>query len=248
MGRQSSYSKELRIKIVHRYLNDGESILVLAMEIGVNRNTIYKWVRQYQKYGDTAFKITHSNHSYTKEFKQEVAQAYLDGEQSYIELASKYNIPSFSTIESWVKRYNSHIELNNYIPGGKDIYMAKSREVNSNERLEIVKYCLDHELNYKMTAQIYETSYANVFNWVKKYRENGENGLSDKRGHHKSDTDIDETERLKRKIKKMEHELEMSQLEVKLLKKVKEIERRRSIEPVDTKSNTKQLKRQVKKK
>ena len=37
-------------------------------------------------------------------------------------------------------------------------------------------------MDYKITAKLFETTYANVFNWVKKYKEKGEDGLGDKRG------------------------------------------------------------------
>lgn len=147
-----------------------------------------------------------------------------------------------------IKDYNSHIELKDYIPGGEEIYMAKSRKVNQKERLEIVDYCIKHDLDYKTTAKVYEVSYANVHNWVKKYKANGEEGLSDKRGRHKTDDEVDEVELLQRQLKKAQHQLEMSQLEVRLLKKAEEIERRRSIEQANMKLNMKQSKKSVKKK
>ena len=163
-------------------------------------------------------------------------------------MAIKYCIPSSSPIKNWVKLYNSHIELKDYIPGGEDIYMAKSRKVNKEERIEIVKYCLEHDMDYKTTAKVFETTYANVFNWVKKYREKGEDGLGDKRGRHKTDEEVDETEKLRRELKKMQHERDMALLEVKLLKKLDEIERRRFTEQANMKSNMKQSKKRAKKK
>ncbi|WP_255351753.1 hypothetical protein [Candidatus Stoquefichus sp. SB1] len=42
--------------------------------------------------------------------------------------------------------------------------MAKSGKVNKGERIEIVKYCLEHDMDYKTTAKVFETTYANVFN------------------------------------------------------------------------------------
>ena len=42
---------------------------------------------------------------------------------------------------------------------------------------------------------------------------------------------------LKRQLKQKEHELQMAQLEVRLLKKLDEIERRRSIEQANMKLN-----------
>ena len=83
---------------------------------------------------------------------------------------------------------------------------------------------------------------------MKKYKIAGEEGLSDKRGKHKKDEEVDEVELLRRQLKKMEHKLELSQLEVRLLKKAEEIERRRYTEQANMKLNMKQLKQSVKKK
>ena len=47
-------------------------------------------------------------------------------------------------------------------------------------------------MDYKITAKLFETTYANVFNWVKKYKEKGEDGLGDKRGCRKDDEKVDE--------------------------------------------------------
>lgn len=54
---------------------------------------------------------------------------YLNGEGSLIDLMVKYNIPAVHTLENWIKSYNSHIELKDYIPEGEDIYMTESRKV-----------------------------------------------------------------------------------------------------------------------
>lgn len=125
----------------------------------------------------------------------------------------------------WVLNYNNHIEPKDYIPGKKEVYMSKSRKVALEERIEVVNYCIEHNLDYKSTAEIYEITYANVYRWVKKYRENGEEGLTDKRGYHKKEDELSEVDRLKRELKKKEHELETARFEVDFLKKVQEIER-----------------------
>ncbi|MFR6123993.1 MAG: helix-turn-helix domain-containing protein [Faecalibacillus intestinalis] len=229
-------------------MNGEKSFRALADELHTSSSLIQRWVRMYKEYGEAAFDTNQSNNIYTKQFKHKVVLAYLNGDGSYADLMVKYNISSDSTIIKWVNDYNSHIELKDYIPGGEDIYMAKSRKVNKEERIEIVKYCLEHDMDYKTTAKVFETTYANVFNWVKKYREKGEDGLGDKRGRHKTDEEVDETEKLRRELKKMQHERDMALLEVKLLKKLDEIERRRFTEQANMKSNMKQSKKRAKKK
>lgn len=226
---------------MQRYLTGEGSSTFLGKETGLHPTIIENWIKKYNQYGEAVFDIKTKNASYTKAFKEKVVVAYLNAEGSYNDLSLKYNVAK-SVIFQWVKVYNNHIELEDYIPGG-DIYMTKSRKVNQTERLEIVKHCIEHELNYKITAKVYEVPYANVYNWVKKYKALGEDGLSDKRGRHKKDDEVDEVTLLKRELKKLEHEYEMSQLEVRLLKKAEEIERRRYTEQVNTKLNMKQSKK-----
>ena len=232
------------MSVVQKYLNGEESSPSLAKEIGTTNTIILRWVNKYKSFGENAFNVSYSNAAYTKEFKKQVVLDYLNGEESYTDLMVKYNIPANSTIEKWVKDYNSYIELKDYIPGGKEIYMAKSRKVSKDERIEIAKYCIEHNLDYVGTAKLYETTYANVFNWVKKYRENGEEGLNDNRGRKKLvEEDNSEVATLKRQLKQMELERNRALLEVELLKKLDEIERRRFTERVNMKENMKQSKK-----
>ena len=128
MGRKNKYSKELKLSIVKRYLEGEGSTISLAKEINTAANIVSSWVKKYNAFGESAFDISHTNASYTKNFKKQVVLDYLNGGGSYDDLAIKYHIPSSSPIKNWVKLYNSHIELKDYIPGGEDIYMAKSRK------------------------------------------------------------------------------------------------------------------------
>ncbi|WP_317621648.1 helix-turn-helix domain-containing protein [Beduini massiliensis] len=237
----------MKLSIVKRYLGGEGSTISLAKEINTKKTVVSNWIKKYLAFGESASNPSITNAAYTKGFKEQVVLDYLNGGESYEDLAIKYHISSASPIKNWVKLYNSHRELKDYIPGGENIYMAKSRKVNKEERIEIVKYCLEHDMDYKTTAKVFETTYANVFNWVKKYKEKGEEGLGDKRGRHKPDEEVDEVTLLKRQLKQKEHELEMAQLELRLLKKLDEIERRRSIEQVNMKQNMKPSKKLVKK-
>ena len=244
MGRKIKYDKKFKLYVVQRYLNGEGSSESLGKELGISASNIRTWVRMFNSSGERVFESHEKNNStYTKEFKEKVVLEYLSENNTLLELTLKYSISGESTILRWVKDYNSHIELKDYIPGGKEIYMTKSRKVSKEERIEIVKYCMDHNLDYKTTAKVYETTYANVFNWVKKFKEKGEDGLGDKRGRHKNDDEIDENEKLRRELKKMQHERDMALLEVKLLKKLDEIERRRYTERANMKRNMKQYKK-----
>ena len=100
------------------------------------------------------------------------------------------------------------------------------RKTTIEEKKEIVKYCLEHNRNYKESASIYEVSYNQVYSWVKKYDDKGENGLLDKRGHHKTDDEVDELEKLRRENLRLKYQLKEKDMVVELLKKVKEFERK----------------------
>ena len=56
------------------------------------------------------------------------------------------------------------------------------------------------------------------------YDTGGEEGLSDKRGRHKTDDEVDELERLRRENLRLKRQLEEKDMVVELLKKVKEFE------------------------
>lgn len=139
-----------------------------------------------------------SKSSHTPEFRAMVAQEYLDGLGSYDSLATKYQI-GCTQFREWVAKYKQH-------------------------GLPADKYCIEHNRNYKDTASLYDVSYSQVYSWVKKYDAEGEEGLSDKRGHHKTDGEVDELERLRRENLRLKRQLEEKDMVVELLKKVKEFE------------------------
>ena len=104
--------------------------------------------------------------------------------------------------------------------------MAEARRKTTlAERKEIVEYCITHNRDYKGTASLYDVSYSQVYSWVRKYDIAGEDGLSDKRGHHKTDDEVDELERLRRENLRLKRQLEEKDMVVELLKKVKGIRR-----------------------
>ncbi|ABX43570.1 transposase IS3/IS911 family protein [Lachnoclostridium phytofermentans ISDg] len=156
-----------------------------------------------------------------------VVEEYIAGNGSLPELMAKYNICAVSSLARWISVYNSDMELKDYNPK-QEVYMAEARrKVTIEERKEIVAYCIEHGCDYKNTAEQYDVSYSQVYSWVRKYNASGEEGLADKRGHHKSDEEVDELEKLRRENKRLKRQLEERDMIVELLKKVKEFERRR---------------------
>lgn len=228
MGRQSKYTFDEKVNTVLDYKNGkrGAAQICNDFDKPLSPRVLYDWVNIYDKYGEQGFYPKQRNSHYTKEFKEEVVKAYLNGEGSSTDLALEYNIASSSSVRTWIIRYNSHIELKEYNPQG-DVYMTKSRKTVLQERIDIVKYCIEHNKEYKLAAKEYDVSYSQVYQWTKKYLESGEEGLIDKRGKHKDDEEIDETQLLRRKVARLEKQLQTKEIENQLLKKVQELERRR---------------------
>lgn len=98
------------------------------------------------------------------------------------------------------------------------------RKTTLDERKEITEHCVVHNKDYKGTATLYDVSYGQVYTWVKKYLTEGEEGLVDKRGHRKTDDEVDELERLRRENLRLKRQLKEQNMMVELLKKVKEFE------------------------
>ena len=232
MGRKSNYSIEEKVQAVLDYKNGARSIAQICIDLGMSEANaksgmaVRKWIAEYDKYGEEAFTNKIRNKQYSKDFKETVIKEYFDGNGSLFELSMKYDIPSRSTLRNWINSYNSHEELKDYNPKG-EIYMTKSRKTTFEERIEIVQYCLNHDKEYKLAAKVFDVSYAQVYQWVKKYLELGEVGLTDKRGRRKEESQLTELEKLQRENACLKRQLEDKERENIILKKLKEVERRR---------------------
>jgi len=230
MPRTSKYSIEDKLKACEDYLSGTRSISQICIDFGMsskNGMTIYKWVDKYMTWGLDAFLISSHNRAYTKEFKTQAVKEYISGQASVREIVAKYNIGSKSMLERWISLYDSDMNLKDYNPK-PEVYMAESRrKTTKEERIEIVRYCIEHNRDYKETALRYDVSYGQVYSWVRKYDASGEEGLLDKRGHHKSDEEVDGLEKLRRENTRLKRQLEAKDRTVELLKKVQEYERRR---------------------
>ena len=228
MGRKSKYTIEEKVQAVLDYKTGKRGFAQICNDLGLHKSgmDLYRWVKKYDKHGESAFLAKKRNNVYTKEFKEIVVQAYLNGEGSLRDLCFKYDIPSDATLLGWIISYNSHEELKDYNPKG-DVYMAKSRKTTVEERNEIVQYCLDHNKEYKLAAEHFDVSYAQVYQWVQKYLKSGEDGLIDNRGKRKDESQLSELERLRRENERLKRQLELKEREEIILKKLQEVERRR---------------------
>ena len=229
MGRKSKISYEEKIKACEDYISGKCSLSDIAEALGLSYEELRTWIKKYRTNGPESLMPKPKNSSYTKEFKIQVVEDYLSGGGSQLEICNKYQIPSHTTLYNWIAKYNDLKELDDYIPR-PEVYtkMAYRKKTTQEEREEIVKYCIEHNKDYKNTAAIYDVSYSQVYSWVQKYLKKGSDGLTDQRGKRKEESELTEVEKLRRQNKILEARVRELEMESVLLKKVQEIERRRS--------------------
>ena len=196
-----------------------------ARRLGIAYQTVQGWVARYKAGGVLAFSRQEHNTVYTKELKAAAVREYLDGKGSLIEIAAKYGLRSKNQLQNWIKWYNSGKDFSHKTSGGSR--MKQGRETTQEERIAIVKDCLENGSNFGETAIKYSVSYQQVYTWVKKFKELGEAGLEDRRGKRiAAQEPRTELEEARIKIAQLEHELYIAKMERDLLKKLDELERR----------------------
>ena len=224
MGK-AKYSVEERLAWVTRILSNEITIKQAARMSGINDMTIIDWLRLYEVEGIQGLVSQSHNRSYPVELKRMAVEEYLAGGISLRQICKKYKVRDIHLLREWIKRYNSGKSFGRKMSGGSR--MKKARKTSQEERIQIVKACMERGFDYGATALEYKVSYQQVYTWVQKYKELGEAGLEDRRGKRTaSQTPRTEIEELRIKIAQLEHEKYMLQMERDVLKKLDEIERR----------------------
>src|SRR6056297_76726 len=227
MSRKSKYTGEEKYNILIEYKNSDLTISQISAKYNVAKSTFKRWRDKYKRNGIEGLKYIRNNSFYSKEFKEKVITDFLTGNYSKKGLVRKYNLSSDSLVHDWLKRYNSHRGLKSSGKGMKKS-MTRGRKTSWKERIDIVLFCLKNDFNYAKTADKYEVSYQQVYLWVKKYKDQGVEALKDRRGRKKSEEELTEQDKLKIKMKEIEAENEKLKAENAFLKKLEELERRRS--------------------
>ena len=196
-----------------------------ARRLGVDKSCIKEWVVRYKVGGVLAFKKQEHNNVYSDEIKALAVKEYLDRKGSLKEIAAKYGLRSEYQLRNWIKVYNSGRDFSHKMSGGSR--MKQGRETTQEERIAIVKDCLENGSNYGEAAIKYNVSYQQVYTWVKKYKKLGEAGLEDRRGQRAvAQEPRSELEQARIEIAELKHKLYMAEMERDLLKKLDELERR----------------------
>lgn len=217
------FSVEEKINAVRRHLDDHVPITRIAEEIGVVKNTVQLWVMKYESMGEEAF--NQKNKKYSLEHKTEAVEYYLSGKGSENDTCKVFKINSPTQLRNWIKWYNNHSLKAS--PGGKVAMVSrKGRKTTLEERIKVVEDHIKSNMSYAETAEKYDLSYQQVYQWIQKYKKQGIDGLGDHRGRTKPAEEMTDIEKLKAENRMLKAELERKELENMFLKKLDEIERR----------------------
>lgn len=226
MPHKGQLPAEQKIQFVKDYLNEKRGYTASYQTTGVSGRTFRNWVRLFQTRGSEGLLPSKKNMKYSAELKEKVVKEYLQGGNSLSALCTKYDITAHGIVQQWIKRYNCHGEFISPNSGG-EIYMVKGRKTTFDERIEIVQECISNGRDYGQAIEKYKVSYQQVYTWIRKYEEHGVDGLTDRRGKRKDESDMTEVEKLRAELKLTQAKLKRAEIENELLKKVEEIERGR---------------------
>ena len=217
---------EDKIRAVESYLNGEQQFRVIIEQYAIAETSFRTWVRNYQIFGRDGLRDKQRHASYSTELQAAAVKDYLSGAGSQADICKKYKIYSRTQLQNWIKMYNSHRELRPSRGRGSDIYMTKGRNTTYEERVEIVSYCIENGNDYTATIEKYGISYQQIYSWVRKYNEKGAEGLLDKRGKRKPESEMTELEKLRAENRMLEARNKRLELECAVLKKLEEIEGR----------------------
>jgi transposase len=222
---QRKYSALEKLAILQEVSHGEIGFLAAAKKYGINKTTLMRWQRRHKSCRDEGLERRTHLRSYSAELKLRAVKDYLEGGLSQYQIIEKYKIASTRQLFNWVNKYNGHSSLKAY--KGEAKAMTKGRSTTWQERIEIVQYCLAHDHNYQMAVEQFQVSYQQVYQWVKKFEDGGQDALKDGRGRTKAPEELTEADQQKLKMKQMEYEIERLRAENAFLKKLEELERRR---------------------
>ena len=224
MPRRSKLTDEERIAAVQEYLEGKGSYATIAKRYGINHERFRQMAIRAKADGIESVKIRRRNKKYSAEIKLKAVTEYLEGKCSQMEICAKYHITQDAVFRKWISCYNSGKDFKERTRSERGITMNKGRKTTQEERAEIVAFCIEHGKDYGLAMEKYGVSYQQIYSWVRKYEAKGVEGLTDRRGKAKPEDALTEADRLRMENKILQAKIKDREMEIKLLKKLKELE------------------------
>jgi transposase len=88
MGRRA-FSREYKLQTINQVLEEGKSVTEVSGMLGITGQTIYRWLREHDKYGKEAFKGA-GNARFDAEFRIKVLEKQNSQLEQENEILKKY--------------------------------------------------------------------------------------------------------------------------------------------------------------
>ncbi|MED3795513.1 IS3 family transposase [Niallia alba] len=105
MKSKKKFTVEDKILAVQLYLSGKFSYQEVAGFVGIDRKSVMKWVRLYQKHGKEALEPRSSCTFYEPSFKLDVLKYRVETGASYFNTAIHFNLSSPYTVQRWEEQY-----------------------------------------------------------------------------------------------------------------------------------------------
>jgi transposase-like protein len=104
------YSASVKAKAIEHYSKGKVLPKDLAASYGVNVNSIYKWIRKYEKHGSRGLKRTRKVYKISTKKRLDICRRYADEDITLAALGAEIGIGS-SALRSWVKKFNDEGQI-----------------------------------------------------------------------------------------------------------------------------------------
>ena len=195
-------------------------------ELGIRLSTFQAWLRKYRTEGPAGL-LKKGFTSYPSSLKLAAVKDYLNAGGSLDAMCRKYGISSHAVLQQWITLYHEGHRDFKTRRAQEESGMAEKKKLSYEEKLQAVLYCIGHRLDYRQASEQYKITYQQIYHWVKKYQEQGEAGLLDRRGKRRPPSEYSEEEKAAAKLRQLEAENRRLQMENDFLKKLNELEGRR---------------------
>lgn len=118
------HDKHFKLAAVRRYLRGNIVYRDLAMELGVSKSGLQRWVAWHQAHGGVS--ETERAECYSVEFKVAVLQHMWENRLSYSQTAVLFKIPNHTILGSWARLYRN-----------EGVSALMPRDIRENERMTI---------------------------------------------------------------------------------------------------------------
>lgn len=163
---------------------------------------------------------------YHFEFKRKIVQKYLEGEGGYKYLAKTYGIKAHTQIINWVKIYEEF--------GEEGLFKKRQNQKYSVQfKLDAIELYQTSEMSYREVANALGiNNYPMIAAWVRKFRDDGIEGLSNPKGRLSNMTKKNKVTKKKiskvtpeesERIKALEKQVRSLQIENAFLKELRKL-------------------------